>query len=616
MLVARTFAQNKLALIGVAVVVIIILFSFLGPLLDKTDQLNPNLIAVNMGPGGGHPLGTDSSGFRHPRPADEGRAELDRGRDRRRSGLDRGGLIYGAIAGYFGGALDSVLMRVVDIGLAIPIVFLFIFMAQIYKPSLTLLIVLLTFVSWLIPARLVRGETLSLRTREYVQAVQVMGGRSGRIILRHIIPNTIGVIMVTVTFQIANAILTLAVLQYLGFGLPPTTPDLGLDAVRRHHLPPGRLLVAGLPGADHDRDHGRRVQLHRRRPPRRLRRPPPRTLDRMTRLLEVEDLKTQIRLRRGTVHAVDGLSFEVEAGETLGIVGESGCGKTMAAMSIMRLLPRGGFIAGGEIRLEGRDLAKISPAELRKVRGNEVGMVFQDPMNSLNPTMTIGRQIAEVVTTHRDVSKAQALERAAEVLDLVGLPRPKERLKDYPHQLSGGLRQRVMIAMALACDPKLLIADEPTTALDVTIQEQILSLLDRIKRELGMGIILITHDMGVIAGRADRVLVMYAGRKVETAETRRAVQERPPPVHGGAAGLDPAARSGPEPGALLDSRAFRRICAGRRWPVVSRHGARSRPSSAGRHDPPLGGDDPNHPFACFHPRELVGHRHERPWMPS
>ena len=181
-------------------------------------------------------------------------------------------------------------------------------------------------------------------------------------------------------------------------------------------------------------------------------------------------------------------------------------------------------------------------------------MVFQDPMNSLNPTMMIGKQIAEVVTTHRDVSKAAAMDRAAEVLGLVGLPRPKERLRDYPHQLSGGLRQRVMIAMALACDPKLLIADEPTTALDVTIQAQILNLLDRIKRELGMGIMLITHDMGVIAGRADRVLVMYAGRKVETAETRGAVQERPAPLHRGPAGLDPAARSGQEPGALLDSR--------------------------------------------------------------
>jgi peptide/nickel transport system permease protein len=226
-LVARTFAQNKLALIGVAVVVIIILFSFLGPLLDHTDQINPNLIEVNLGPGGGHPLGTDSSGF------DILGRLMKGGQSSIEVGIAVGlvstvaGLIYGAIAGYFGGALDSVLMRVVDIGLAIPIVFLFIFVAQIYKPSLTLLIVLLTFVSWLIPARLVRGETLSLRTREYVQAVQVMGGRSGRIILRHIIPNTIGVIMVTVTFQIANAILTLAVLQYLGFGLPPTTPTWG-----------------------------------------------------------------------------------------------------------------------------------------------------------------------------------------------------------------------------------------------------------------------------------------------------------------------------------------------------------------------------------------------------
>jgi peptide/nickel transport system ATP-binding protein len=236
-------------------------------------------------------------------------------------------------------------------------------------------------------------------------------------------------------------------------------------------------------------------------------------------LLEVVDLKTRIPLRSGTVHAVDGLSFDVQEGETVGIVGESGCGKTMAAMSIMRLLPRNAYIASGEINFGGRDLTKLSDAELRKVRGNDIGMVFQDPMTSLNPTMTIGKQIAEVVLIHRDVSKKQALERAAEVLDLVGLPRPAERLKDFPHQLSGGLRQRVMIAMALACDPKLLIADEPTTALDVTIQAQILRLLDKIKSDLGMGIILITHDMGVIAGRTDRVVVMYAGQKIETADT-------------------------------------------------------------------------------------------------
>jgi oligopeptide/dipeptide ABC transporter ATP-binding protein len=236
-------------------------------------------------------------------------------------------------------------------------------------------------------------------------------------------------------------------------------------------------------------------------------------------LLDVVDLRTQIQLRSGTVRAVDGLSFDVAPGETVGIVGESGCGKTMAAMSIMRLLPARARIAGGEIHFGGRDLVQLSDSEIRRVRGNEIGIIFQDPMTSLNPTMTIGRQIAESVVLHRGVSKQAGLDRAAEVLDLVGLPRPKERLKDYPHQLSGGLRQRVMIAMALACDPKLLIADEPTTALDVTIQAQILRLLDRIKREFQMGIILITHDMGVIAGRADRVVVMYAGQKIESAPT-------------------------------------------------------------------------------------------------
>jgi peptide/nickel transport system permease protein len=226
-LVGRTFAQNRLAIVGVGIVVLVILFSFVGPIFWKTDQLDPNLLGVNAAPGGGHPLGTDSSGF------DILGRLMEGGQSSIEVGLAVGiiatvfGLIYGALSGYFGKALDSVLMRFVDIGLAIPIVFLFIFMAQVFKPTLTLLIVLLAAVSWQIPARLVRGETLSLRTREYVQAVKVMGGRSWWTIVRHIIPNTIGTIMVTVTFQIANAILTLAVLQYLGFGLPPTTPTWG-----------------------------------------------------------------------------------------------------------------------------------------------------------------------------------------------------------------------------------------------------------------------------------------------------------------------------------------------------------------------------------------------------
>jgi peptide/nickel transport system ATP-binding protein len=237
----------------------------------------------------------------------------------------------------------------------------------------------------------------------------------------------------------------------------------------------------------------------------------------MATVLEIENLSTHIKLTRSVVQAVGNIDLKVDAGETLGIVGESGCGKSMTGLSIMGLLPPGGSIVGGSIKLDGRELVGLKAEDMRQVRGNEIAMIFQDPLTSLDPTKTIGYQVAEPVRLHRQASKADALDRAVEVLTLVGLPRPKERLEDYPHQLSGGLRQRVMIAMALANEPKLLIADEPTTALDVTIQAQILALLRDLKERLGMAMLLITHDMGVIAGHADRVNVMYAGRVVETA---------------------------------------------------------------------------------------------------
>jgi len=236
-------------------------------------------------------------------------------------------------------------------------------------------------------------------------------------------------------------------------------------------------------------------------------------------ILEIKDLRTEIRLKHAVVHAIDGISLQVELGETLGLVGESGCGKTMTALSVMKLLPAGGSIVGGTITLGGQEISTLSEEEMRKIRGNEVGMIFQDPLTSLNPTMTVGKQIAEAVRLHRGVTAEQALDRAAEVLNLVGLPQAKERISEYPHQFSGGMRQRVMIAMALACEPKLLIADEPTTALDVTIQKQILELIDDLRLRLGMSVILVTHDLGVIAGRADRVAVMYAGKIAETTDT-------------------------------------------------------------------------------------------------
>jgi oligopeptide/dipeptide ABC transporter ATP-binding protein len=238
----------------------------------------------------------------------------------------------------------------------------------------------------------------------------------------------------------------------------------------------------------------------------------------MAPVLDIQDLSTHIKLTSSVVQAVGNIDLHVEAGETLGIVGESGCGKSMTGLSIMGLLPPGGSIVGGSIKLNDRELVGLKDEEIRRIRGNEIAMIFQDPLTSLDPTKTLGYQVGEPVRLHRGASKQEALDRAVEVLSLVGLPRPKERLGDYPHQLSGGLRQRVMIAMALACEPKLLIADEPTTALDVTIQAQILALLRDLKDRLGMAMLLITHDMGVIAGHADRVNVMYAGRVVETAE--------------------------------------------------------------------------------------------------
>ena len=238
-----------------------------------------------------------------------------------------------------------------------------------------------------------------------------------------------------------------------------------------------------------------------------------------TTLLEVRDLVTEFRTDGGWVRAVDGVSFEVAPRTTLGVVGESGCGKSVTALSIMRLIAPPGRIASGSIRYAGRDLLALRPAEMRQIRGNRIAMIFQEPMTSLNPVFTAGDQVAEAVRLHQRRSRRDARAAAIEMFHKVGIPSPEDRVDAYPHQLSGGMRQRVMIAMALACKPDLLIADEPTTALDVTIQAQILDLLRGLQRELGMSILLITHDLGVVAETCDEVIVMYAGRIVERAAT-------------------------------------------------------------------------------------------------
>ena len=238
-------------------------------------------------------------------------------------------------------------------------------------------------------------------------------------------------------------------------------------------------------------------------------------------LLEVKGLRTQFFTQDGVVNAVNGISYTLDEGETLAIVGESGCGKSVGVMSLIRLIPSPpGRVVGGEVWFDGRDLLKLDDDEIRQVRGNRIAMIFQDPMTSLNPVLTVGRQISESLQLHLGMDKQQARKRSAELLELVGIPGAANRLDDYPHQFSGGMRQRVMIAMGLSCNPQLLIADEPTTALDVTIQAQIVDLVKKLKEEIGMAIIWITHDLGVVAGLAERMIVMYAGFIVEEAEVR------------------------------------------------------------------------------------------------
>ena len=319
-------------------------------------------------------------------------------------------------------------------------------------------------------------------------------------------------------------------------------------------------------------------------------------------VLQMDDLQTHFFTPVGVVRAVDGVSYDLKSGETLGVVGESGCGKSVSALSILRLVANPpGRIVGGAIRFEGKNLLDLSESEMEKVRGNEISMIFQEPMTSLNPVMTIGKQIAEALILHRDMDRKAALKRAIEMLDLVRIPEPERRAYAYPHQLSGGMRQRVMIAMALSCNPKVLIADEPTTALDVTIQAGILDLMRELRERLGTAIILITHNLGVVADIADRVVVMYAGRKAEEAPVRELFARPQHPYTIGLLGAIPL------PGAASKQDRLREIPG--RVPSLAElpnHCAFAprcpRADELTRSEvPPLRSVGPEHLVACFHP---------------
>ena len=317
-------------------------------------------------------------------------------------------------------------------------------------------------------------------------------------------------------------------------------------------------------------------------------------------LLSVEDLRVQFWTARGTIHAVNGVSFDISAGETLGIVGESGCGKSVTSLALLGLLPRAARVTSGTARFGGRDLLQLSDRELRDVRGGDIAMIFQDPMSSLNPVLTIGRQIREALETHFDIDRRAAEKRAGELLDRVGIPSAKARLRDYPHQFSGGMRQRAMIAMALACEPKVMIADEPTTELDVTIQAQILALLRELVAERDTALILITHDLGVVAGMCERVNVMYGGMFMETGSAEQVfARPRNPYTLGllqSVPRLDASRRARLVP---IEGRPRDMLSAPNACPFQPR--CRYEVESSRHEIPPLVEVEPGHKVACFNP---------------
>jgi oligopeptide/dipeptide ABC transporter ATP-binding protein len=328
-------------------------------------------------------------------------------------------------------------------------------------------------------------------------------------------------------------------------------------------------------------------------------------------LLEVDNLQTHFFTADGVIRAVDGVSYSVRAGETLGVVGESGCGKSVTALSILRLVANPpGRIVGGEIRFDGKNLLDLSEPAMEDIRGNDISMIFQEPMTSLNPLLTVGRQIAEAIALHQGLGKAEAMERAIDMLRRVNIPEPERRAGNYPHQMSGGMRQRVMIAMALSCNPKVLIADEPTTALDVTIQAQILDLMRELQEKYGTAIVLITHDLGVVAENADRVVVMYAGRKVEEAAVDELFTRPGPPYTKGLLGsipsLDNAAHTETGRARLTEIKGM--VPRLTRLPEGCTFAARcgyATDKCQGEY-PPLAEPRPGHWVACWHADTLLG----------
>jgi len=537
-------ARNRMAAGGLVVVGAVAAVALAAPLLPLPDpdatRLGERLMPL-FSPG--HPLGTDPLG----------RDLLSRIVWGTRVSLAVGavaslfaavaGSAVGVVAGYQRRWLDSLLMRGIDVLMAFPYLLLALAIVAALGPGLVNAMLAISVVNIPFFARTVRGATLGIAGRPFVDAARLAGMGHARILWGEVLPNVLPVIMITLTTTLGWMILETAGLSFLGLGAQPPQADLGSMLgegrgliVTAPHVAtvPGLVILLLVIGINLLGDGIRDVLDPRLRagvPERpgmatavgpKVGAEP--TAESGGAVLAVTGLSTRFRLGGRTARAVEDVSFTVGRGECLGIVGESGCGKSVTALSLLRLVPTPpGEVDAGRVAFGGRNLLAVAPAELTRLRGGRIAYVFQDPDTSLHPMIPVGWQIAEAVRVHQGVGWRAATARAVALLGQVGIPDPASRARAHPHELSGGMRQRVAIAMALANDPELLVADEPTTALDVTVQAQVLGLLDRLRRERGMAVMLITHDFGVVREVCERVVVMYAGRVVETGPVRDVV---------------------------------------------------------------------------------------------
>jgi peptide/nickel transport system permease protein len=548
----RLLLNNSLATGGLAVLVLIILIALAAPLLplpnpDATAPANRLLLPFAEG----HLLGTDALGRDIlSRLVWGSRVSLAVGISATLIAAFFGSLI-GLVAGYAGGRVDAFFMRGIDMVMAFPYILLALAIVAALGPGLLNALYAIAVVNIPFFARNIRGITIGLSRREFVDAARLSGKSNAHILFGEVLPNVLPVIIITMSTTIGWMILETAGLSFLGLGAQPPQADLGsmlgdgrkiLFNAPHVSIIPGLMIFALVMSINLFGD-GVRDVLDPRLKSGALTRPVARTA--VTRdhvperrnhtdsVLDVVELNTRFHIGGDVYRAVGGVDLHLKQGECLGIVGESGSGKSVTAMSVMGLVPTPpGRITGGAAWLDGEDLFAASDERIRQLRGAAVSHVFQDPLSTLHPLFTVGDQLTEAIMAHRPITRSKANGRAEELLRLVRITNPAERLKVYPHELSGGMRQRVCIAMALANDAKVMIADEPTTALDVTVQAQILSLLDTLRRESNAAILFITHDFGVVSSVCDRVAVMYAGRIVETGKTQEVLSNPAHPYTG------------------------------------------------------------------------------------